>query len=116
MTEPSREPAESPPVLRDIARASGHDLRNALNALVVNLEVVRARTDSLDDSVRYFVTQSVEQAERCVKQAEEAIALLNLVVAAIGPDGRFDASVVSSVSGASVILRNSRREAGPEQE
>jgi hypothetical protein len=88
----SPEQADFSPILRDIARASGHELRNALNALVVNLEVVRSRTLSLDDSVRLFVGQSVEQAEESVSVAEATIALLNLVVGAIGEDGRVGAS------------------------
>jgi hypothetical protein len=88
VTEASREPEAWPPVLREIVRASGHELRNALNALVVNLEVVRARSRTLDDAVRSFVDQSVEQAEESVSVAEATIALLNLVVGAIGSDGR----------------------------
>jgi hypothetical protein len=87
--------AQWPAVLRDIARASGHELRNVLNALVVNLEVVRSRADSLDDSVRPFVTQSVEQAEQSVSVAEGTIALLNLVVGAIDGDGHVAGSSVN---------------------
>jgi len=117
VTEPVREPAEWPPVLRDQARASGHDLRNALNGLVVNLEVVRARTESLDESVRLFVRQAVEQAEISVKRAEATIALLNLVADAVGPDGRIEGSVDSSGSGPSVILKScSRPLPGPKRE
>ncbi|MEO8193848.1 MAG: hypothetical protein ABI681_08345 [Gemmatimonadales bacterium] len=74
------------PVLRDVARLSGHELRNSLNALVVNLEVVRGRADSLE-SLRPFVAQAVEQSEESVRLAEGAIALLNLVVDAVGNSG-----------------------------
>ena len=93
MTE-SSESADIGLVLRDIARASGHELRNALNALVVNLEVVRVRTDSLDDRVRSFVQQSVEQAEQSVSVAEATIALLNLVAGAIQENGRVAAEPI----------------------
>ncbi len=88
VTESSAAAPDWRPILRDIARASGHELRNALNALVVNLEVVRSRTLSLDDSVRSFVDQSVEQADQSAGVAEGTIALLNLLVDAIDASGR----------------------------
>ncbi len=78
-------------ILRDVSRTSGHELRNALNALVVNLEVVRSR--SKDPLVQQFVDQSVSQSEESVRLAESAIALLNLVVESIGPDGVVQCSV-----------------------
>jgi hypothetical protein len=74
------------PVLRGVAHASGHELRNALNALVVNLEVVRGRVSG-DESVSSFMAQAVEQSEESVRLAEGAIALLNFVVDAMA-DGR----------------------------
>ena len=73
------------PLLSRISRASGHELRNALNALVVNLEVVRSRTSGSDAA--HFVEQSVQQSEESVRLAEASIALLDLVTKAIGPDG-----------------------------
>ena len=83
------------PVLRDISRNAGHELRNALNALVVNLEVVRSRSDRLDESVHPFVTQAVDQAEESVRVAEGTIALLNLVVNAVDSDGVLGLEYVS---------------------
>ena len=74
------------PVLREISRTAGHELRNSLNALVVNLEVVRSRSDRMDAAVQPFVTQAVEQAEESVRLAEGTIALLNLIAGAVGPD------------------------------
>ena len=86
MTDPEeRLTPEWVPVLSKISRASGHELRNTLNALVVNLEVVRTRVT--DPSAQPFVAQSIEQAEETVRLAESAIALLNLFVGAIGADG-----------------------------
>jgi hypothetical protein len=73
-------------VLSHVARASGHELRNSLNALVVNLEVVRSRIPK-NDPAGFFIAQAVEQSEESVRLAEGAIALLNLVVGAMG-DGR----------------------------
>ena len=78
------------PVLRDFARTSGHELRNALNALVVNLEVVRSRSGAVDEQTRHFVDQAVEQSEESVRLAEGTIALLNLVVGAVGESGVLD--------------------------
>ncbi|MGK2963885.1 MAG: hypothetical protein ACSLFK_17320 [Gemmatimonadaceae bacterium] len=72
-------------VLSHVARAAGHELRNSLNALVVNLEVVRSR--SSEPAVQPFLDQSVSQSEESVRLAEAAIALLNLIVGAVGPDG-----------------------------
>jgi hypothetical protein len=86
VTERAGSPSDSwSPLLSRISRASGHELRNALNALVVNLEVVRGRTSGSDAA--YFVNQSVEQSEESVRVAEACIALLDLVTRAIGPDG-----------------------------
>jgi signal transduction histidine kinase len=73
-----------------VARASGHELRNALNALVVNLEVVRSRIS--DPATQPFAEQAVRQSEESARLAESAIALLNLVVGAIDADGRFHGS------------------------
>jgi hypothetical protein len=75
-----------------IARASGHELRNALNALVVNLEVVRTRVT--DSATLPFVEQAVKQSEESARLAESSIALLNLVAGAVGSDGQFRGSAV----------------------
>ena len=79
--------------LAAIARAAGHELRNALNALVVNLEVVRSRVT--DAGTQPFADQAVEQSEESVRLAEASIALLNLIVGAIGEDGHFRGTVAS---------------------
>ena len=79
--------AEWLPVLRDLARASRHDLRNALNGLVVNLEVVRSRRAEFDASLQLFVQQAVDQAEESVRRAERTISLLNSIVDSIDEDG-----------------------------
>ncbi len=84
----AREDLSTP--LGAIARAAGHELRNALNALVVNLEVVRSRVT--DPGTQTFAEQAVVQSEESVRLAEASIALLNLVVGAIGGDGRIRGS------------------------
>jgi signal transduction histidine kinase len=82
------------PVFRDVARISGHELRNALNALVVNLEVVRSQAGSVDEKLKPFIAQAVEQSEESVRLAEGAIALLNLLAGAVSDSGHIDASYV----------------------
>lgn len=96
MTDPrAADGSDALPVLRDVSRNAGHELRNALNALVVNLEVVRSRSDPLDAAVQPFLTQAVDQAEESVRVAEGTIALLNLVVNAVGSDGILGLQYVS---------------------
>ncbi|HEX2724117.1 MAG TPA: hypothetical protein VHM24_14460 [Gemmatimonadaceae bacterium] len=75
------------PVLLELSRTAGHDLRNALNGLVVSLEVVRSRSDRLDPQVQPFVAQAVDQSEESVRLAEGSIALLHLVLSAVDSDG-----------------------------
>ncbi len=84
--EPGRQP-EWASVLQALSRSAGHELRNALNGLVVNLEVVRSRSDRLDSSTQPFVAQAVEQAEESVRLAEGALAMLALVLNAVGSGG-----------------------------
>jgi hypothetical protein len=62
-----------------LARSVGHELRNALNGLVVNLEVVRAQTVAARVSAEPFMSQAVAQSEESVRLAEAAIALLVLL-------------------------------------
>ena len=82
------------PVLRDFARVSGHELRNALNGLAVNLEVVRLRSSKLDDADRVFLAQAVDQAEQASRLAEGTIALLSMLVGAIDDAGSVTAKFV----------------------
>ena len=72
-------------ILETLSRTSGHELRNALNGLAVNLEAVRSLT--ADTPAHRFAEQAVGQSEESIRVAESAIALLNLLVGAIGPDG-----------------------------
>ena len=98
MTDSDRDLPPWAPVLRKVTRTSGHELRNALNALVVNLEVVRSKSADADPAVQPFIAQAVEQSEESVRLAEATIALLNLIVAAVGTDGRIDCDLVSPQS------------------
>lgn len=70
------------------ASAAGHEVRNALNGLLVNLEVVRSMAQSAGFAAEPFMTQAVSQSEESVRLAEAAIAMLKLVAGALGPDGQ----------------------------
>ena len=80
--------------LRDIVRGSVHETRNALNGLVVNLEVVRSRLAraapavSEKDEVLSFAEQAASQAEAAAKLSEGVGALLSLIAASLDASGR----------------------------
>lgn len=66
-------------VVREIVRRSGHEIRNALNGVAVNVEVVRSRhgRQSAGNEVSSF-------AERAVADVAKATALTNAVLAVVG--------------------------------
>jgi hypothetical protein len=81
------------PRLKSVIRGSTHESRNALNGLVVNLEVVRSRLARAADGtpdVLPFAEQAMGQAEGLVKLNEAIGSLLTLIAGAIGPDGRLN--------------------------
>ena len=75
-----------------------HESRNALNGLVVNLEVVRSRLARADDrqNVMTFAEQAAEQSEESVKLTEGVGALLSLVLGSVDDTGRLRCSRVSA--------------------
>lgn len=79
--------------LEAAASAAGHEVRNALNGLAVNLEVVRSMAVASGFVAEPFMTQAVTQSEESIRLAEAAIALMQLLAGAVGGDGR-----VSSMS------------------
>jgi len=84
--------------LREIVQGSVHETRNALNGLVVNLEVVRSRlaraapAASEKDEVLSFAEQAASQAESAAKLSEGVGALLALIAASVGEEGRLHCS------------------------
>lgn len=76
--------------------AAGHEMRNALNGLVVNLEVVRAMAQGAGFSAEPFMSQALSQSEESVRLAEALIAMMKLIAGAIG-ERRVDSS--SAVAG-----------------
>ena len=88
MTEASPDRGTDWKTALDLAvSAAGHESRNALNGLVVNLEVVRAMAQRAGYDAEPFMSKAVEQSEESIRLSEAAIALLRLVVAAVGPSG-----------------------------
>ena len=115
MTEAGPPGAEAADALGKIARASGHELRNTLNALVVNLEVVRARTAG-DATVAPFVAQAIEQSEASVRLAEGTVSLLALVASAVSDspgtrvhsDGRGSVTIAASAAEGERVIQSLR--------
>jgi len=77
------------PQLRALVRGSAHETRNALNGLVVNLEVVRSRLARRggEESLLAFAEQASAQAEETVRLNEAAASLLQMVAGSIGKNG-----------------------------
>ena len=78
------------PRLREVIRGSAHETRNALNGLVVNLEVVRSRLARAADGspeILPFAEQAMGQAEESVKLNEAVGSLLLLISGAVDSNG-----------------------------
>lgn len=70
---------EAPEAVREILRRAGHELRNALNGVAVNVEVVRSRADR-EGSPKELASF----AERASAQVGEASALTDGLLAFVG--------------------------------
>jgi len=117
-------------LMREVARRAGHELRNALNGLMVNLEVVRGgsiRGGPDAPMTAPFLAQAVRQAEESALLAEATLALLDLVLGAIGDNDEFQcksiladsvrlASTAAEVDRAMDRLRPLSRGAGVQSE
>lgn len=78
------------PRLRSIIRGSSHETRNALNGIVVNLEVVRsrlARAAEGSPETLPFAEQAMAQAEVSVRLSEGVGSLLQLISGAVDSRG-----------------------------
>ena len=79
MTKARTHAAEAPEAVREILRRAGHELRNALNGVAVNVEVVRSRADR-EGSPKEWASF----AERASGQVGEASALTDGLLAFVG--------------------------------
>ncbi|HEY8167028.1 MAG TPA: hypothetical protein VIF83_15875 [Gemmatimonadaceae bacterium] len=80
-----------------VVRKAGHETRNRLNGLAVNLEVVRSRlakARSAQSNISDFAEQAVSESEAVVSMTEGIIALLELSVGAVDEHGAFRCSIV----------------------
>jgi signal transduction histidine kinase len=79
VTKARTQAAEAPEAVREILRRAGHELRNALNGVAVNVEVVRSRADR-EGSPKELASF----AERASAQVGEASALTDGLLALVG--------------------------------
>jgi len=70
---------EAPEAVREIIRRAGHELRNALNGVAVNVEVVRSRS-AREGSAKELTAF----ADRASAQVGEASALTDGLIALVG--------------------------------
>ena len=78
MTKVRPQGTEAPEALRELVRRAGHEIRNALNGISVNVEVVRSRS-SRDESPK----ELAPFAERASAQVGEASALTDGLLALV---------------------------------
>lgn len=76
MTKARPQATEAPEAVREIIRRAGHEIRNALNGVSVNVEVVRSRT-AREESPKDVASF----AERASAQVREASALTDGLMA-----------------------------------
>ncbi len=80
MTDDSaRAKADALDIVREIIRRAGHEIRNALNGVAVNVEVVRSRV-----AREGAATEVASFAQRAGAQIGEATALTNGLLALVG--------------------------------
>ena len=79
MTKARTKATEAPQAVREILRRAGHELRNALNGVAVNVEVVRSRSNR-EGSPKELASF----AERASAQVGEASALADGLLALVG--------------------------------
>ncbi|HEY8851648.1 MAG TPA: hypothetical protein VIM36_05665 [Gemmatimonadaceae bacterium] len=76
---PARAKADTLDIVREIIRRAGHEIRNALNGVAVNVEVVRSRV-----AREGAATEIASFAERAGAQIGEATALTNGLLSLVG--------------------------------
>jgi len=77
--DPARAKADALDIVREIIRRAGHEIRNALNGVAVNVEVVRSRV-----ARQGTATEITSFAERAGAQIGEATALTNGLLSLVG--------------------------------
>jgi hypothetical protein len=77
--DPARAKADALDIVREIIRRAGHEIRNALSGVAVNVEVVRSRVAREGSA-----TETASFAERAGAQIGEATALTNGLLSLVG--------------------------------
>ena len=97
MTRARPKAIEPPQALREILRRAGHEIRNALNGVSVNVEVVRSRAarDSSPEDLTSFADRASAQVSEASALTDGLLALLGAVVA-----GQSDGTLKTAVEGA----------------
>jgi len=80
----ARQPKEPPEAVREIIRRAGHELRNALSGVAVNVEVVRSRLGKPEsaEELSLFANRASAQVEEAGALTDGLLALVNSVLAA----------------------------------
>ena len=86
MTDHSaRAKADALDIVREIIRRAGHEIRNALNGVAVNVEVVRSRVAQREGGSGKGATAEIASfAERAGAQVGEATSLTNGLLSLVG--------------------------------
>ena len=90
MTEASAKPdADAVAVVREILRRSGHEIRNALNGIAVNVEVVKSRKgrDGAGGEVASFADRAAIDVGRASAFTNGVLSLVDEVLAAVSRGG-----------------------------
>ncbi|HEU4747181.1 MAG TPA: hypothetical protein VFS56_01680 [Gemmatimonadaceae bacterium] len=86
MTDTSARPEEEAiSLVREIIRRSGHEIRNALNGVAVNVEVVRSRSGrdgASGGTVDAFAQRAADGAVMASELTNGALAIIDVVLAA----------------------------------
>jgi hypothetical protein len=77
--DPARAKAAALEIVREIIRRAGHEIRNALNGVAVNVEVVKSRVSRQEGTA-----EVVSFAERASRQISEASALMDGMLSLVG--------------------------------
>ena len=84
MTDAPRKAKEAPEAVREIIRRAGHELRNALSGVALNVEVVRSRAarEGSGKELTSFAERASAQVEEASKLTDGLLAVVSSVLAA----------------------------------
>jgi hypothetical protein len=76
--------ADALAIVREIIRRSGHEIRNSLNGVSVNVEVVRSRSEgkAVSGEVGSFAERASREVANASKLADATLALMDAVLKA----------------------------------